>query len=642
VAFVHGIGATTREAWAHQSVDALSSWWTTVRRDVEAFEVACPENCGLAPGHRHLQLVRGRESSRVDLEPLFWADCVCRPGRWRCASLVLQAGLLIGLVDLLAAGLETFEQLDGGLDSMRATTLTCWRMISLFARALMAPALTMLVAFFVLVIPRVRATVGDAMAWSTDPGSHERVKQEIMRSLERREGSVVLVGHSQGGSIVAELEPRVRRPGREVRLVTLGSGHGLLAAIQKLMPDWTTSRSLLAWGGVLVYATLAIVTIASSLLTMLHPVMPLAAAPLKVGAATWLMHEVPLAQTQSLLTQGTNVISSISGQLTKHFSFLPPISLPVEIAGAFVGLLIAALAVKPARLLHQTVATEAPGIDVVATHDLVAAAMLQVGPANRRRRVSQCGSLLLDHTSYLRNQCVVLPLVAGEVEAAAHLREDETAEAELSMEEYHRSGLALRGWTRPVLVVAVVLVIGGFSAGRVPAIAWISAAVVGSVVACMAVTASSARWLGGAMATAGSDPARAMALEQARRRMASRWWAGSLAVAAIPLIGGAGIMFTTPSVLDAASKHAGLPALTSAAFVVGVALCGLAWLSLFGIERGRWTVRILLLASLAWLLQGTRWGVETAALMLGLTLWAYRRARRHRRQLGSLAEVDLA
>jgi hypothetical protein len=73
--------------------------------------------------------------------------------------------------------------------------------------------------------------------------------------------------------------------------------------------------------------------------------------------------------------------------------------------------------------------------------------MLQLGPVDRRRRVSQCGSLLLDHTSYLRNGSVVLGLLAEQVERTAELPEDDSDDlGALAMEEYHRAGLALRSW----------------------------------------------------------------------------------------------------------------------------------------------------------------------------------------------------
>ena len=112
VAVIHGIGATSHEGWTRQSVQTLTDWWITVRRGVDAEQVACPDGCRLGAGHQHLRLSAHGCSRRVDPEALFWGDCVRRPDARKCAWLVLQAGLLIGLVDTAAAWLTAFEFAD--------------------------------------------------------------------------------------------------------------------------------------------------------------------------------------------------------------------------------------------------------------------------------------------------------------------------------------------------------------------------------------------------------------------------------------------------------------------------------------------------------------------------------------------------
>ncbi|MGH2911433.1 MAG: hypothetical protein ACRDJ3_03045 [Solirubrobacteraceae bacterium] len=631
IALIHGIGTTSREGWAKQSVHALVSWWTNIRRKVDADTVTCPQGCELRAGHRHLQLSDGERSRRIDLEPLFWADYVDRPNRWRCAWLVLQAGLLIGLVDVLSAGLTAFSRLEegfkgGNVEMARAL----WRVVSIFGRAVIAPVLTLGMAGAVLVSSRLRATIGDALAWSTDEESRERVRQEMMRLLqERKEGPMVLVGHSQGASIAAELEPDLRTPDRQIHLVTLGSGHGLLAAMHTVLPRWSVAKSLLSWTVVVAFSILAIATLVSGVAPMLHPVLPIAEAPLRVGGYAWLSNVLPVAQTRDLLLHETQIAPSLQSQIT-HPVYLPPIAIPAEIASTAFAVLLFTIGVEPGRILRAATHTDAPGIDIVATHDLVSAAMLQLGPVERRRPVSQCGSLLFDHTSYLRNGCAVLPLLAGEIERVAGLREHNDDVGEIAMEEYHRAGLTMRAWTRPLLAFAIVAAIGWFAAGRIAPTAWIPAAIACSVAASAAVTVSCARWLGGALRRMDADTSRSVTVESARSRRASLWWAATLGLVAVPLLGGAAIAFTSPRVFTQVARHPALPSLTVVAFIVGVVLCATAWRSLFGFQDGKWTTRTLLLAAALWLSQGTGPSVEVAITMFGLACWSYRRDYRER------------
>jgi hypothetical protein len=629
VALIHGIGATSREGWARQSVQALTSWWTGVRRGVVAEAVACPRDCELGAGHRHLRLDDGERSRRIDLEPLFWADCVERPNRWRCAWLVLQAGLLIGLVDFLAAGLTAFGRLEEGFEGGNVQMARAlWRVISVFARAVMAPVLTLGVAGGVLVSPRLRATIGDALAWSTDEESHARVRREMMQSLqERNEGPMVLVGHSQGASIAAELEPGLRTPGRPVHLLTLGSGHGLLAAMHTVLPRWSVAKSLLSWTVVLAFSILAVATLAAGVAPVLHPVVPIAEAPLRVGGYAWLSHVLPLSQTRELLLHETHLAPSLQSQLAQPV-YLPSIAIPAEIASTALAVLLITIGVEPARILRAATHTDAPGIDIVATHDLVGAAMLQLGPEERRRPVSQCGSLLFDHTSYLRNGCGVIPILAREIERVAGLREDYDDEGEIAMEEYHRAGLAMRAWTRPLVAFAIVAAIGWFAAGRIAPAVWVSVAIACSVGVSAAVTVSCARWLVGAMRRMDADTMRSVPVERARLGRASLWWAGALALAAVPLLGGAAIAFTSPGVLAQVARHPALPSLTVGAFAVGLVLSATAWRSLFGFQDGKWTTWTLLLAAGLWFSQGSGPSAEVGITMLGLALWSHRRGYR--------------
>lgn len=441
-----------------------------------------------------------------------------------------------------------------------------------------------------------------------------------------------MIGHSQGGSIAAELEPGLRADGREVRLVTLGSGHGLLAAMHSVLPRWSLGKSLVSWTVLLVFSVLTIAMLVSGLVPALPAVAPVAAVPLRIGGYAWLSNLVPLAQTRELLLHGTDVVPVIVSQLRRPFN-LPPVSTPAEIASTALGVLLVTIGPEPARRLSAATRTDAPGIDVVATHDLVAAAMLQLGPVECRRRVSQSGSLLLDHTSYLRNGSVVLRLLAEQVERAAGLVEDDDDVGAMAMEEYHRAGLALRSWTRPLLFALIVGAFGWFAAGRITPVAWVPAAGASCLLAWLALSLSSARWLTRAPLHLDACYWTAVVRERERWRRARSRWAGVLALAGIPLIGGAVVGFNTPALLDSLAKHPGLPALTLVAFAVGAVLCTLAWRSLFGFQRGAGVTVVLTLAALVWLLRGTAESAEVAAVMLALACWSYHGGRRERRHL---------
>lgn len=86
------------------------------------------------------------------------------------------------MVDTLAAGLTAFERL-ANFGSEVELAHSTWRLVSTFLRAVMAPVVTLFVAVAVLVSPRLRATIGDALAWSTDEGSRERLKRELLGVL---------------------------------------------------------------------------------------------------------------------------------------------------------------------------------------------------------------------------------------------------------------------------------------------------------------------------------------------------------------------------------------------------------------------------------------------------------------------------
>jgi hypothetical protein len=644
VARIHGIGATCRGQWAEQSAHVLADWWTRADRSIAATRRTCPAGCRLAPGHVHM-LLRDRTRSRaVDLEPLYWADWVRRPGAARCAWLVLQVGLLIGLVDLSSAALTFFKHADGWFDGIFGMTRTFVRMLTGFGRALTAPLVTLAACIAVLVNPRVRSTVGDALAWTLDAPSHERVMSELTALLRVGEEPLVLVGHSQGGSIAAMLEPRLRQTGRDVRLVTLGSGHGLLSAMRSVLPRWSLLKSLVSWATVLAFVSLLVVGLLEILLVGLRPLGILLTGGVRIAGYAWLTEILSTARLHELLLRGTNLAPLVKSQLLQPIQPIPSAAQPAQYVAIVLAALLLSIGLDPIRRLRAATLTAAAGVDIVATHDLVAATMLQLTPLERLRRVDQCGSVLFDHTTYLRNGWSVLPLIAEQIELASGLLPQapprlQTAHGQpTNAQRHHLAGVAMRAWTRPLSIAAIVACAVWFTAGRVAPTVWIPTTVLCCVAAWAAVTRSSVRWL-----TAWSDftqsipPSGPSVIDGDKRTR--QWWPGILALAATPLLGGAAAAFTTPALLHSLNRQPTLTALTAAAFLVGVALCAASWRSLFGFQRESITAVVLLITALLWVLRGTVGSAEVAVLMLALAGWACRRAHRPSRSIPRHARV---
>lgn len=142
-------------------------------------------------------------------------------------------------------------------------------------------------------------------------------------------------------------------------------------------------------------------------------------------------------------------------------------------------------------------------------------------------------------------------------------------------------------------------------------------------------TRSNLRWLDTWIGFSGDSQLTA-SVEVDRGKRSRKWWPALLSLMASPLLGGAAIAFTNPTVLRSLDRYPTLTALTAFAFLVGAALCATSWPSLFGFQRESRIALILLIAALVWLLRGTGESAAMAILMLVLSCWAYRR---HRREL---------
>jgi hypothetical protein len=93
--------------------------------------------------------------------------------------------------------------------------------------------------------PKGHRHLGHPMAWTNDHDSHLAIREVVRARLKAVQcDRQVRVGHSQGGSILAELLPPGRSSDRPWT-VTLGSGHALLVALNEGRRDTRTVAVLL-------------------------------------------------------------------------------------------------------------------------------------------------------------------------------------------------------------------------------------------------------------------------------------------------------------------------------------------------------------------------------------------------------------
>lgn len=638
VPFVHGVGALSADDWASDSVHRVADWWTAAERRVPTVCVPCPADCDLVPGrHRHLRLARDGRSVRIDLDSVYWADQVERPGRLRCAGLALTTGLLVGLVDVVAAAGTVIRQLpdpdDYGLWSGHRFFLDLlrfvWRLSAFLVRALVTPFLAVVAAGAALTRSGQRR-LGDALVWGADEASRSRVREHVRRHLLRRpRGPLVMVGHSQGGAVLASLEPELGRAHRDARLVTLGTGYALLAAIDVFRPSWSVWRSAVLWLLTMVFAAGAAAGLLVTVLAGLPSLLEAAGSVGRLGGGLWLMDESPEYAGELMTGAQQQVLAGVVEQLEDGET--APVGWAATFGAIGGATVILGLRLAGSRVeeLVARVRTNAKGIDVVARHDVVSSAMLAIGEQERLRPVRQCDSLLLDHVTYFQNGSGTLPLIAGEIERAAGFR---AAEEPLAA-GHHGTGLTVRRRTGRWLAAFAAVVVAGLVAGSFWTLAGMLAALLTCVLVTLLTTALSFRWLRRASRLSAEAPHAAAEREHARRRRRSLWWTASLYAVAYPLVAGALVAELrpppdlSPAQLEALQETSALAFFVGVGLVVAARFCG----------YGFWRADVAAVASLAlvaaiWFAEQTAWSAMGGTIAAGVLVWGVTRLVRHPRR----------
>ncbi|HWM09409.1 MAG TPA: hypothetical protein VNO82_08690 [Solirubrobacteraceae bacterium] len=569
--------------------------------------------------------MRDGRSVRVDLDSIYWADEVSRPGRLRCAGLAFTTGLLVGLVDFVAAGamlVRRFPDPDAyGWWSGHRFFVDLVRYLAqvagLLIRALVTPFLAVLGATAALTRYGQRR-LGDALAWGGDELSRVRVREHVRRRVMRRpDGPLVMVGHSQGGAVLASIEPEMGRAHRDLRLVTLGTGNALLAAIDVFRPSWSPWRSAALWLPTMIFAAGTALGLLVTLLAGLPGLMEAVASVGRVGGGLWLMDDSPEYADELIAEAHQDMMVGIIEELEDGNQ------VPVGWAATFgmIGgatLLIGMLLVgtRAEELIHR-VRTAAKGIDIVARHDIVSSAMLALGEEERLSPVRQCDSLL-DHVTYFENGAATLPLIVGEIESAAGFRVPDQP----LVAAYHATGLTVRRRSGRWVAVFAAIIVTGVAAGSLWTVGGLVAALVTYGVVTLLTTATTLRWLRRATRLSAEAPQDAAERENARQRRRSVWWTAALYVIAYPLVAGALVAELEPPPDFGPEELAALQETSAIAFSVGLGLVVAARFCGYGFWRADIAAVVcLLLVAAVWFGEATAWSATGGTFALGAVLW---------------------
>ncbi|MGW4340840.1 hypothetical protein ACWEK5_50030, partial [Rhodococcus koreensis] len=429
---------------------------------------------------------------------------------------------------------------------LRLTLGLVWRAIIVLPGVIICAAL--------LVRRSFRVKIGHALAWTeSDCGESESIEGFVRSAIEAVDANKrILVGHSQGGSILATISESGAL-GKGNPLLTLGSGHALLATQKVLGARRRTVPTALLLALLFIGAMLAFaVQLVSLLVVFVQGVGHITSAALWLASGWWVSGIDPAA-AESRYSEAA--AASIEYTLS---SWLKGTDVAISSSlGAFVFLsLMVWWGRATTASLHADIVaknrTDVTGFDLIARHDPVSSALELLGNQDRIVRVSQTDSVVLDHVTYFGNG-LVLSEICRVIESAAQGgggREAAVVESSLSEVGYElRSGLIARRWasfgiaaTMGAIVIRIL--------GPQP----IAFAVALGAIAMTATAGVYARrsWLD-RMTTLGGfdDYRRATDLGRIRAARRSSWMASAQGVCALVLLSFA----VVPTILPSVERH---------------------------------------------------------------------------------------
>lgn len=447
VLYVHGIGVDHEDAYVGRTVPVLTRALSDPHG--EPWEATwCPSRCPHrgAVGHQHMSSVRGSTRVNLVIDALYWRDRVPRVSRFKVAWWMLRATLALSLLYLImpfGRAQAVLVRAEGWSKSRKALVgvavylllmvlvpvLGIW--IAMLVLRSMLILLAGLVAIVALILSGKVRLASDALAWCSDETFRETVIKECEQRVEGAGAdATVLIGHSQGGSILTEMTRNQARPPKNQSLITLGSGQAILATLYE-----ARSHPALTWMNA-VAAVLGLILVVFGLLLAPVQVALRGLAELITMASTVVQHiwVWPLADASKVdriyrtlsdrarLSANENFRQAF-GTLT-HPQHPPPMEvlLPFGLFSFMLLLVIPRVLIPTGRAIMERTRSSAEGLDLGASRDVVSRPLQVIGHPDRVVRIGQTGRLTLDHTSYLQNSVSVMPVIVQQIDEFARRR----------------------------------------------------------------------------------------------------------------------------------------------------------------------------------------------------------------------------
>ncbi|MFK0074615.1 hypothetical protein [Arthrobacter woluwensis] len=615
-------------------------------RHVDCVEHVCPLRAGgTGPLHHHLVSAE-LANVRVDIEPVYWGTTWQRPP-WQVMWWAFRATLQVFLAHFVAALLHTAKKADeyprswsvkGSLNLIKE--LTYW-----YFRALMLSLLSIPAAFLTAVAvlcPSIRSKCLDALAWTADPGTSQEIRKRVEPRLRLKEPGLqqVLVGHSQGGSILTTIALASPHRGKKTTLITLGSGQGLLAVLNAF-PKSSLGSALIfqvIFSFIMLFSLTQVLPLVQLLIRWVIFVFE---TVVSVGQILWFAVIAPetahAVATQLLQDEIDLWILMLKSYLTLNplegFSLLVPLFVAVAV-------LVAANRGSIQILAEAVAASCRPhvrGVDISAKHDYISSLLSVFSRQSPRfQRIPQTGSFPADHLNYFNNGPLALEPIIRAVESHASHGSGPEANFGVSpeLEKRQRTDLHLakgKAWFCWLFLSSAI-----FPALQSPPLNTAPLLTIGALALLGLGT-----WIGQTISTKNHlavltghslDGRYGLRAEAHHRTIAtSKMLALACAAAVLPAWGA--------FVFGMRSPVAGLPSLGATAITASVVATLLPAIPLLwgGLQRGLgWAITGFTLSAFMWSLQSTLYGFVIAAAHLLLVGWCARKLR-HLNKLTSAA-----
>lgn len=651
VPIVHGIGVDSEASWAHDSVGRVEAWLLNGSRREWAALPCRVERCSPSEHHRHLRA----DADRVEviLDPICWGKDLPLPSKARTSWWVTRAAFQTIFLYVIAGWMRRMGRSRPNevawaspLQQLRPQAMTRafgWVLRSVldvvsFTVFSMALALSSLVIVPLLACaactPKGNRHLGHPMAWTNDDDSHLAIREVVRARLKAVQcDRQVRVGHSQGGSILAELLPPGRSSDRPWT-VTLGSGHALLVALNEGRRDTRTVAALLLGMLLFMMAGVFAFVVLPSLPALVLSIQGMLAATLALGTGLWTSLSDPrlsLALQLQYMSTWPDHLEDLGAAMTRATAFDSGPILTLILASV---LPVVWVTINRHRLERIAGASDlqAPGFDLVATHDPVSS-MLAAQPALARVTViPQMSSVALDHVRYFENEPFVLRPIEEAIVAAAKGRSSASVVAStVTAEMLHDTHVGLTGarWVRalaPILAAGTVVSATTLMRNAGATGLLVLAACLGIAYGMSAPTVSLRRANRLARLTV-SDRDCELALRKGRRRSLTTWVAG---LAAIPMVAGANL---PPAALSVGIPQPPLALLAPiCTFAASLLIIGAFTSRHYGAAGPPLVVAGYALAAAAWVGQANVGGAVVAVICLAAAAatWQGQRRSTHR------------